>query len=88
MITENHPVRDPSRILLDLAKSSGDHGPWFAAAKGCRVSRSGAIFCEDRFAEPRTLSRASRDLLEKDHQFSLQVGTSRFNECSTAMDTT
>lgn len=73
-IARKYPDRDPKKTLLDLAASSGDPGHWFAAAKdegfldlACEFARTGRT-------GPRTLSRASRDLLERDAPFCREVG--------------
>ena len=74
IIARKYPTRDPKRILLDLAESSGDPGRWFAAAKDAGVLDLALLFAQTGSTDPRTLSRASRDLLEKDARFCLQVG--------------
>jgi hypothetical protein len=72
MIAKKYPSRDPKRILLDLAESDGDAGHWFAAAKDAGFLDLALEFAGS--ADPLTLSRASRDLLEKDAKFCLRVG--------------
>lgn len=74
LIARKYPARDAQRILVDLAKSSGERGRWFAAAKDAGFLDLALYFAKTGSTEPRTLSRASRDLLEKDAKFSLQVG--------------
>ncbi len=74
MIARKYPTRDPKQILLDLAKLGGDRGRWFAAAKDAGFLDLALYFAQTGSTDPRTLSRASRDLLEKDAKFSLQVG--------------
>jgi hypothetical protein len=73
MIAKKYPARDPKQILLDLADSGGDPGHWFAAAKEAGFLDLGLEFAQTGRTDPRTLSRASRDLLEKDAKFCLQV---------------
>jgi hypothetical protein len=73
-IVRKYPGRDPKAILLDLAASSGDAGRWFAAAKDAGFLDLAVQFANEGRTDPRTLSRASRDLLRKDARFSLQVG--------------
>jgi hypothetical protein len=73
-IVRKYPGRDPKKILLDLAASSGDPGRWFAAAKDAGFLDLALEFANTGRTDPRTLSRASRDLLKKDARFSLQVG--------------
>jgi hypothetical protein len=73
-IVRKYPGRDPKEILLDLATSSGEPGRWFAAAKDAGFLDLALQFANEGRTDPRTLSRASRDLLQKDARFSLQVG--------------
>lgn len=73
-IVRKYPGRDPKAILRDLAASSGDAGRWFAAAKDAGFLDLALKFANEGRTDPRTLSRASRDLLQKDARFSLQVG--------------
>jgi hypothetical protein len=73
-ITRKYPDRDPKKILLDLAASSGDPGRWFAAAKDAGFLDLAWEFARTGRTDPRTLSRASRDLLERDAPFCMQVG--------------
>jgi hypothetical protein len=73
-IVRKYPGRDPKNNLLDLATSSGEPGRWFAAAKDAGFLDLALEFANKGRTDPRTLSRASRDFLLKDPQFSLQVG--------------
>lgn len=73
-ISRKYPGRDPKGILLDLAESSGDPGRWFAAAKDAGFLDLALEFAKTGRTDPRTLSRAARDLLETDVRFCLQVG--------------
>ena len=73
-IAKKYPGRDPEKILLDLTASSGDPGRWFAAAKDAGFLDLALEFANRGRTDPRTLSRASRDLLAKDARFCLQVG--------------
>jgi hypothetical protein len=73
-IVRKYPGRDPQEILLDLATLSGEPGRWFAAAKDAGFLDLALQFASEGRTDPRTLSRASRDLVQKDPQFSLQVG--------------
>lgn len=72
-IVKKYPGRDPKKILLDLATSSGEFGRWFAAAKDAGFLDLALEFAKTGRTDPRTLSRASRDLLNKDARFCLQV---------------
>ena len=73
-IVKKYASRDPKQILLDLATSSGEPGRWFAAAKDAGFLDLALEFANTGCTDPRTLIRASRDLLKKDARFSLQVG--------------
>ena len=73
MIARKYPTRDPKQILLGPAKL-GDRGRRFAAAKDAGFLDLALHFAQAGSTDRRTLSRASRDLLEKDAKFSLQVG--------------
>lgn len=73
-IARKYPGCDPKEILLDLADSTGDPGRWFAAAKDAGFLGVALEFATTGRTDPRTLSRAARDLLEEDAQFCLQVG--------------
>ena len=73
-IVKKYAGRDPKSILSDLATATGDPGRWFAAAKDAGFLDLALRFANEGRTDPRTLSRASRDLLQKDPRFSLQVG--------------
>jgi hypothetical protein len=73
-IAKKYPGHDPKSILLDLATSSGEPGRWFAAAKDAGFLDIALEFAETGRTDPRTLSRASRDLVKKDARFCLEVG--------------
>ncbi|MGD0363121.1 MAG: hypothetical protein ABSC93_19750 [Bryobacteraceae bacterium] len=73
-IVRKYPGRDRRTILRDLAELSGEPGRWFAAAKGAGFLDLALEFANTGRTDPRTLSRASRDLLPKDAQFCLKVG--------------
>ena len=73
-LVRKYPGRDPKKILLDLATSSGEPGRWFAAAKDAGFLDLALEFANTGRTDPRTLSRASRDFLKKDARFCLEVG--------------
>jgi hypothetical protein len=73
-IVKKYPGRDPKKVLLNLAASSGEPGRWFAAAKDAGFLDLAFEFATTGRTDPRTLSRASRDLLKKDARFCLEVG--------------
>ncbi len=65
-IAGKYPGRNPKEILPALATSSGEPGRWFAAAKDAGFLHLALQFANDGRTDPRTLSRASRDLLQQD----------------------
>lgn len=73
-IVKKYPGRGPKQVLLDLSVSSGDPGRWFAAAKDAGLLDLALEFANTGRTDPRTLSRASRDLLKMDARFCLEVG--------------
>jgi len=73
-IVKKYPGHDPKKILLDLARSSGEPGRWFAAAKDAGFLDLALEFANTGRTDPRTLSRASRDFLKNDARFCLEAG--------------
>ena len=73
-LVRRYPGCDPRKILLDLSVSSGQPGLWFAAAKDAGFLDLALEFAKNGRTDPRTLSRASRDLLEQDAPFCLHIG--------------
>ena len=73
-IVKKYPGRDQRSILSDLATATGDPGRWFAGAKDAGFLDLALEFANEGRTDPRTLSRASRDLLQKDPRFCLEVG--------------
>lgn len=73
-IVKKYPHQEPKKFLLDLAVSSGEPGRWFAAAKNAGFLDLALEFANTGRTDPRTLIRASRDLLKKDAGFCLEVG--------------
>ena len=73
-ITKKYTSRDQKQILLDLAMSRGEPGRWFAAAKDAGFLDLALQFAKTGRTDPRTLSRASRNWLNKDARFCLEVG--------------
>ena len=73
-IAKKYPHREPSSILLDLAESCGDTGRYFAAAKDAGFYDLALKFAGAGRTDPRTLSRASRDLAGEQPAFAMTVG--------------
>jgi hypothetical protein len=73
-IARKYPSRSPSRILVDLAQSSGDSGRYFAAAKDAGFYHLALQFANEGKTDPRTLTRASRDFISKEPNFAMAAG--------------
>ena len=73
-IAKKYPGRDPKKILLDLTAAGDNPGLWFAAAKDAGFLDLALEFARAGRTDPRTLSRASRDLLDRDATFCMEVG--------------
>jgi hypothetical protein len=68
-----YPGRDRRLILLDLIKSRGDKGKWFAAAKDAGFFDIAIECAATHGAEPSTLVRAARDFQGKEPKFAATV---------------
>ena len=73
-IVKKYPGCEPRKVLSDLAAWSGESGRWFVAAKDAGCFDLALEFARSGRTDPRTLSRASRDSLGEDTQFSLEAG--------------
>ncbi len=73
-IVRKYPHQDPSEILLDLARTSADPGRYFAAAKDAGFYDLAIQFATKGRTDPRTLTRAARDLATKQPAFAMAVG--------------
>ena len=69
-----YPASSLQRKVANLATSSGEPGRWFAAAKDAGFLDLALEFANTGRTDPRTLSRAARDLVKKDARFCLEVG--------------
>ncbi len=70
-IVRKYPQQDAERILRDLvARTPGDEGKWFAAAKEAGFWELAKVSPCD----PKTLTRAARDFIETNPVFALQSG--------------
>jgi hypothetical protein len=65
--------RPPRDVLVDLITVHGRKGKWFAAAKAAGCLDLARECAADWEAEPRTLIRAARDLVETDPRFAADV---------------
>ena len=62
-------------ILADLVKTTpGDEGKWFAAAKDAGLYGEALALAARTPCDPRTLTRAARDLAEAQPAFAIEAG--------------
>lgn len=74
-IVKKYPNKGPGDILADLAASSpGNEGKWFAAAKSAGLLREAVDLANRSPCDPRTLTRAARDMKDKEQYFALEAG--------------
>jgi hypothetical protein len=74
VVARKYPEMDSSSILTDLARSSGDSGRYFAAAKDFGYFDLALRFAENGRTDPGTLSRAARDFAEQQPAFAMKAG--------------
>jgi hypothetical protein len=74
-VTKKYPHKQPSEILADLAKTTpGDEGKWFAAAKDAGLYEEALALARKTPCDPKTLTRAARDLAAERPDFAVQAG--------------
>lgn len=74
-VAEKFPEKQPSKIIRDLiATSPGAEGKWFTTAKELGMLQLAISLANTSLCDPRTLSRAARDYLDKDQQFAMDAG--------------
>lgn len=73
-VARKYPQREPAGILLDLAEAYADPGRFFAAAKDAGFYEVALQFAQTGRTDPRTLSRAARDLATRRPDFAMSVG--------------
>ncbi len=70
-----YPEKPPREVLEDLARSTpGQEGKWFAAAKDAGLYEEALALASTTPCDPRTLTRAARDYLEKAPTFAVGAG--------------
>jgi hypothetical protein len=70
-----YPEREQAQILRDLvAATPGEEGKWFAAAKEAGYLDMAAELVNRSPCDPRTLTRAARDFVDKNAAFGLNAG--------------
>lgn len=74
-VARKYPHKKPSEILGDLVKSTpGDEGKWFAAAKEAGLYDEAIELARRTPCDPKTLTRAARDLVDEQPAFAEQAG--------------
>ncbi len=74
-ITKKYPHKKSGNILEDLvANSPGNEGKWFAAAKSAGLFNEAIELANRSPCDPKTLTRAARDMKEKEPHFAAEAG--------------
>ena len=74
-IVKKYPDKKPVDILKDLVISTpGDEGKWFAAAKSARLYDEAIELANRTPCDPKTLTRAARDMAETEPRFAVEAG--------------
>jgi hypothetical protein len=74
-IAHKYPHKDVGHILRDLVASTpGDEGKWFAAAKSAGLYREAIELANRTPCDPKTLTKAARDMAATEPQFALEAG--------------
>jgi tetratricopeptide (TPR) repeat protein len=74
-IARKYPERERAQILRDLiAATPGEEGKWFAAAKEAGQLEMAGELANQSPCDPKTLTRAARNFVEKNPGFALTVG--------------
>ena len=71
-VAKRYPMKDKAEILADLiATTPGQEGKWFATAKGIKFYDLALELVSMSPCEPKTLTRAARDYVDKEPEFAL-----------------
>jgi hypothetical protein len=74
-VVKKYPDRSEAEILEDLvALTPKDEGTWFAAAKSAGLCDRALELAKSSPCDPRTLTRAARDFLDRNPAFALESG--------------
>ncbi len=74
-IVKKYTGKKDQEILDDLvAATPGEEGKWFAAAKSAGLYDKAVELANRTPCDPKTLTRAARDFLDKEPRFSLECG--------------
>jgi hypothetical protein len=78
-VLKKYPDKSRSAVLSDLVRlTPGDEGKWFAAAKDARLFDDAIALANQTPCDPRTLTRAARDFIEKNPAFAVEAGLAAF----------
>ena len=74
-IAKKYPQKEAAAILADLVASSpGNEGKWFAAAKSAGLYAQAIELANRTPCDPRTLTRAARDMQNTEPRFAVEAG--------------
>lgn len=74
-VAKKYPDKQPAEVLADLvATTPGEEAKWFAAAKDIGLYDEALALARSGPCDPRTLTRAARDLAEKQPAFAAAAG--------------
>jgi hypothetical protein len=74
-VAKAYPTVPREQVLSDLiARSAGDQGKWFAAAKELKMYDVALRLIERSPGDPKTLARAARDFAEREPAFAVGAG--------------
>jgi hypothetical protein len=74
-VAKKYPNKSAADILADLVKTTpGEEGKWFAAAKDARLYDEALALASQTPCDPRTLTRACRDLADEEPAFAVGAG--------------
>jgi len=74
-VVRKYPDKPLAIVLSDLVRlTPGDEGKWFAAAKDARLFDEAIALANHTPCDPRTLTRAARDFVEKNPAFAVEAG--------------
>ncbi len=74
-IREKYPHKSAGEVLRDLVEESpGSEGKWFAAAKSAELYKEAIELANLTPCDPRTLTRAARDMAAKEPGFAVEAG--------------
>jgi hypothetical protein len=74
-VVKKYPDKPRGDVLLDLVQlTPGDEGKWFAAAKDAKLFDEAVALANRAPCDPKTLTRAARDFVEKNPAFAIEAG--------------